>query len=176
MPQNKKWKLGTLKGTTNPVFLEGFKWSCDWYWSGGYVGNSQFHTHFNGCFLDCPDSRGHCLNSGHATFLDPWTNPPEYVKPESVKRISNGAAIWESLDFFLDDAQYTEKEWWRIKDLFIQFYKLKDAAEVFAHGGHCTSQGRTDEEINPEMAASINKHIETVIIPEIEKALNKETT
>lgn len=172
MAQN-KWLLGYIKGTRMPVYLRDFEWSCGWYWSGGYIGNSKFHAHFNGAFLDRPDTRGHVLDGPEATFLDPWTTPNEYTNPENVQRINNGASVWESLDFFLDDAQYDKDEWWRIKDLFKQFYKLKDAAEVYAHGGHCTSKGRTEAEIVPDMAASINKHIETVIIPEIRKALNK---
>lgn len=169
----KKWLLGNLKGTVTPVYLDDFKWDCGWYWGGGYIGNTNFHAHFNGAFLERPDSRGHSLNSRGATFLDPWTKPSEYVDATKVKRISNGASCWESLDFFLDNAQYTEKQWWRIKDLFKQFYTLRDAAEVFRYGEHMTSEGRTGSETNKDMAASINKHIGEVIIPEIRKALDK---
>lgn len=80
----------------------------------------------------------------------------------------------EDLSFFLDDAQYTSNQWWRIKDLFKQFYALRQAAECFQYGRHCTSDNRNPAEINKEMAAQINKHIETVIIPEIRKALDKD--
>jgi hypothetical protein len=58
--------------------------------------------------------------------------------------------------------------------LFKQFYVLKAAAEVFQHGGHCTSDGRNPAEINLEMAKALNKHIEGVIILEIRKALDKD--
>lgn len=169
----KRWLLGNLKGTLEPVFLTDFKWDCGWYWGGGYIGNKNFHTHFDGCFLECVDSRGHSLNSRGATFLDPWQKVPEYCDEKKVKRLRNGAGVWEDLDFFLDNAQYDSKQWWRIKDLFKQFYTLRDAAEVFQHGGHCTSKGRTPGEINKDLAAAINKQIETVIIPEIRKALDK---
>lgn len=164
----KKWYLGRLKDNSGGIYLEDFAWECGWYWAGGYIGNRNMHTHFDGCFLDRPDSRGHSLGN----FYDPWTKPPEYVKTFSV--ITNGASVWEDLGFFLDDAQYSKEQWWRIKDLFKQFYAMKAAAEAFRYGGHCTSQERSKEEINPWMAAAINKHIETVIIPEIRKALNKE--
>jgi hypothetical protein len=169
----KRWLLGNLKGTLEPVYLEDFSWDCDWYWGGGYVGNKNFHTHFDGCFLDVVDSRGHSLNSRGATFLDPWQKVPEYCDEKKVARLRNGASVWEDLDFFLDNAQYTSDQWWRIKDLFKQFYTLRNAAEVFQHGGHCTSKGRTPAEINKDMAASINKHIETVVITEIRKALDR---
>ena len=167
----RKWYLGNLKGTTEKVYLKDFSWDCGWYWSGGYVGNDNFHCNFDGCFLDAPDIRGHPLGN----FVTPWTPKREYEGGER-KVISNGAAVWENLGFFLDNPQYTTKEWWRIKDLFKQFYRLKEAAEVFQYGGHCTSDGRSEQEINPEMAKAINKHIETVVIPLIRKVMDKETT
>jgi hypothetical protein len=169
----KKWTLGTLKGTSESVRLEDFTWDCDWYWGGGYVGNNNFHCHFDGCFLNTVDSRGHSLNSIGATFLDPWQPIPAHCDASKVHRVSNGASVWEPLSFFLDNANYNEQQWWRIKDLFKQFYALRDAAEVFRYGGHCSSNGRTPAEINLDMAASINKHIGEVIIHEIRKALDK---
>jgi len=29
-------------------YLTDFKWDCDWYWSGGYLGNANLHHHFKG--------------------------------------------------------------------------------------------------------------------------------
>jgi hypothetical protein len=161
-----KWFLGNTKGSRpEPVYLEDFSWECDWYWGGGYISNINFHTHFDSCFLDVPDIRGHCLGN----FVTPWS------ANRSAKSIvvNNGCSIWEDLSTFLDNPQYTSQQWWRIKDLFKQFYTLKEAAGVFQYGGHCTSNGRNPLELNKEMANKINKHIETVIIPEIRKALNK---
>ncbi len=169
--KKKKWYLGKLKGTAEPVYLEDFRWECDWYWGGGYIGNKQFHAHFDGAFLDTVDSRGHPLNSRY-TFLDPWQPIPHHLTKENVLRISNGASVWEHLSFFLDDPQYGPNQWWRLKDLFTQFYRLKAAAEVFLHGGHCSLTGRHEAEINKDMADRLNTHIETVIIAEIRKALN----
>ena len=171
---SKRWYLGKTKkeryGASEPVYLEDFKWECGWYWSGGYIGNRNFHAHFDGAFLDVPDSRGHSLGR----FFDPWTILPEYLKKRDVSIIRNGASLWESLSFFLDEAQYNVGEWWRIKDLFKQFYVLKEAAEVFQYGGHMTSEGRSEGEINKKMAGMINKHIETVLIPEIRRVLDRE--
>ena len=65
----KKWFLGYLKGTKKSVYLKDFEWECDWYWGGGYIGNSSFHAHFDGAFLKVPDIRGHCLNSKNACFI-----------------------------------------------------------------------------------------------------------
>ena len=67
--------------------------------------------------------------------------------------------------------EHIEKNWWRIKDLYKQFYILKDSAEVFLYGGHCVSEGRNQLEIDKKMRDKINLHIEKVIIPEIIKVL-----
>lgn len=161
---NFKVYLGRTKGDSENVYLNGFSWDCDWYYGGGYIGNKKFHAHFDSAFLDVPDVRGHSLGN----FCQVWEN--EKVK-KGYTALKNSTSIWESLDFFLDDAQYTEKEWWRIKDVFKQFYLLRDAAEVFQYGGHCTNDKRNEKEINKPMARAINKHIQDIIIPEVIKAL-----
>ena len=160
-----------LNGLREPIYLEGFKWDCGWYWGGGYLGNRNMHTHFDGCFLETPDIRGHSLGR----FVTPWTKRPEYYKTDAEWPrvvVSNGCSIWEDINTFLDDVpKHIQENWWRIKDLYKQFYIYKSAAEAFKHGGHCTSSGRKPAEINADHAALINNHIETVIIPEIMKAL-----
>ena len=164
-----KWYLGHTKGPLpEPVYLEDFAWECDRYWGGGHIGNKNFHAHFDGAFLEVPDIRGHVLGN----FITPWTKLPEYLKPEDCEVISNGCSIWEPLSFFLDHAAYSENEWWRIKDLFKQFYRFRDAVECFQYGGDCVSEGRNPAKTSPVMAKRINKHIQDVIIPEIHKALN----
>jgi hypothetical protein len=157
-----KWYLGEIKDSSTRIYLEDFEWQCGWYWAGGYIVSCDMHCHFDGCFLKTPDIRGHSLGN----FTTPWN------KKENSTVLKNGAAVWESLSFFLDDPQYTESEWWRIKDLFKQFYTLRDAAEIFTHGGNCTTKYRTKKEINKCRADGINKHIETVIIPLIRDAMD----
>jgi hypothetical protein len=147
------------------IYLSGFKWQCGWYWVGGYIGNRNMHTHFNSCFLDTVDERGHCLGP----FVSPWTRN----KREGETEISNGCSIWEDITFFLTDVpEHISKNWWRIKDLYKQFYVYKEAAEAAKHGGHCSSTGRNKKEINPSLGKTINKHIEEVIIPEIIAIMN----
>lgn len=67
----------------------------------------------------------------------------------------------------LSETKITESQWWRLLDLFKQFYAYKEAAECFQYGGYMTTDGRKDAEISKPMASMINKHIETVIISEI---------
>ena len=89
----------------------------------------------------------------------------------NAKTKDNITTIWKDLSELLDDSQFDSNEWWRIKDLYKQFYSLKDTAEVFKCGGACTSENRNPEELNKDMAYKINLHIQDVIIPEIIKAL-----
>ena len=166
--------LGHMKDNVGKrVYLTGFSWDCDWYWGGGYIASphpirQSLHTHFNNCFLDTIDSRGHSLGN----FYDPWTKLPDYLKEEDVTRIRNGCSVWEDIETFLDNVPiHISKNWWRIKDLYKQFYILKEAAAVFQHGGHCTSKDRNPKELNKKMADKINEHIEFIIIPEIIKVL-----
>ncbi len=157
--------LGYIKGTKQPVYLRGFEWDCGWYYGGGYIGNNSFHAHFDGAFLDVVDRRGHSLGN----FCTPWDD--DKLKTGYYKAVNNGASIWENLDFFLDDAQYTAKEWWVIKDYYKQFYTIRDCAEVYQYGGHCMSGNRNPKEINKGMADKLNGHLQNVIIPCICKAL-----
>ena len=181
IPVNQKYEMKQLLGYTirdlygssEPIFLEGFKWDCDWYWGGGYLGNKNLHTHFDGCFLEAPDPRGHCLGN----FVTHATKYKYKYKDRiaSFRVIDNYAAVWEPLDFFLKDCpQHLVDNWWRIKDLYKQFYIYKEAAAAFQYGGHCTGDGRVDEEINYENAITINRHIELVIIPQIIKTVKGE--
>ena len=58
----------------------------------------------------------------------------------------------------------TQNQRWVVRDLFKQAYALKDAAEIYQYGGHQTTRpGITDCIKNLEMAALINKDLETVL-------------
>jgi hypothetical protein len=76
---------------------------------------------------------------------------------------------------FLNTSKYTpkdifektkisEKKWWIIRDLMIQAYALKKAAEVYHHGGHQTTvSGVTDIIKNKELERQINTDLKTVL-------------
>jgi len=144
--------LGNDKGNGERVYLQGFQWDCDWYWAGGYL---EYMSKNNRCW------RGH-THFGSIFLESKYQSRRSY--PE--------CAIWLDLSDILDNAQYDSKQWWRIKDLYKQFYTLEEAAEVFQYGGHCTSDNRNPAEINQQMADLINGHIEKVIIPEVLKVLD----
>ena len=159
-----------LYGSKSPIYLEGFSWACDRYWEGGVVRNSRMWCHFEGCFLEVPDIRGHPLGN----FVTPWTVLNKWQENSPKVVIRNGCSVWEGLDFFLDNSpQHLIDNWWRIKDLYKQFYIFQNAAKAFQCGGNCTSAGRTEAEIDKKKAEEINDHIQAVIIPEIIKALKE---
>ena len=165
-----KWYLGKLKNENERVYLYDFTWDCDWYWGGGYIGNDGLHGHFKNAFLDTPDIRGHLLGN----FITPWTVLPEGIDETNYIVIPDGSSIWEPIETFLDDVpDHISNNWWRIKDLFVQFYAIQKAAEVFRHGGNCTSTNRNPHEINLEFNTQLNNHLEQVIISEIRKVFNK---
>ena len=63
-----------------------------------------------------------------------------------------------------DKPTFTDTQWWVIRDLFVQAYALKAAAEVYRYGGHQTSlTGVTDVIKNIDMATTINDNLKTVL-------------
>ncbi len=148
--QQKGWLLG--KNDRNEyAYLQPFQWDCGWYWGGGYIEwyrqNRSWgaHTHFSGL--------------------------------SKTERYDGSKQVWVREDHNIFDGfkkhipvrAITDAQLWRLCDLMVQFYALKEAAEVYQHGGHMTSQGRTEAEIDKGMAAKINLHIELDIIPEVKK-------
>jgi hypothetical protein len=58
----------------------------------------------------------------------------------------------------------TDKEWWVIRDLFIQAYALRGAAEVYRHGGYQTTlKGVTNIIQSHDMTKFINADLEKVL-------------
>ena len=58
----------------------------------------------------------------------------------------------------------TDKEWWVIRDLFVQAYALKKAAEVYRYGGNQTTlQGVTDLIRSADLEARLNKDLFEVL-------------
>jgi len=58
----------------------------------------------------------------------------------------------------------SDKEWWVIRDLFVQAYALKKAAAVYRYGGHQSSQtGVTDLIKNADKAASLNADLKLIL-------------
>ena len=62
------------------------------------------------------------------------------------------------------DTKITEKEWWIIRDLFIQAYALKATAAIYRHGGHQTTvNGVTNIILNKELEDKLNADCKIVL-------------
>ncbi len=84
---------------------------------------------------------------------------------ESLLYIKDGKGSYKytASDLF-EATSITDLEWWVIRDLFVQAYALKKAAEVYEHGGHQTSQHSLIDIIhNKERAAQINADLSKVL-------------
>lgn len=44
-------KITTGEFQNEPIWLTKHSWDCGWYWSFGYIGNRNLHTHFNYQFM-----------------------------------------------------------------------------------------------------------------------------
>jgi hypothetical protein len=74
-----------------------------------------------------------------------------------------GSVKYCASDLF-ESTKISDKEWWVIRDLFVQAYALQKAAEVYQYGGHqATKPGLTDIIKNQERADQINADLAKVL-------------
>ena len=60
--------------------------------------------------------------------------------------------------------KFTDAQWWVMRDLIIQAYALKTAAEVYRYGGHQTTQaGCTDLIRDAEMTTRLNADLKIIL-------------
>lgn len=63
-----------------------------------------------------------------------------------------------------ESTNISDADWWVIRDLFVQAYALRQAAEVYRYGGHQTTQkGLTDLIQDRDMATRLNKDLSKVL-------------
>lgn len=64
----------------------------------------------------------------------------------------------------LSQSPFTQADWWILRDLFVQAYALKAAAEVYCHGGHQTHKAFELWDLrNPAKAEDLNKDLENIL-------------
>jgi len=69
---------------------------------------------------------------------------------------------YDYVDQLFEKPRYTRDQWWQIRDLFIQAYALKEAANVYVFGGHQTSSAFRFS-YGKKMANVLNKDCEIVL-------------
>lgn len=69
-----------------------------------------------------------------------------------------------NVNVIFSETKLSQKQWWIIRDLFVQAYALKHCADVYQYGGHQTyREGVTDIIKNKDKADTINKDLEIVL-------------
>lgn len=75
----------------------------------------------------------------------------------------NGSVRYEASQLF-SKCNVSDKDWWVIRELFVQAYTLKKAAEVYRSGGHqITIEGVTDLIRADEMVFRLNNDLKRVL-------------
>lgn len=122
------------------------EWSCDWYWSFGWIEGFSGKTLSNKSF----DSHQHADN-----FLSEWFTEWNGSKPKLV------------------ETTFTEKEGWTLSELFKSFYVLRDAAELLEKGSaHITENPAKLAIVSSEMPKRINEVMIPAVIAEVIKILS----
>jgi len=76
---------------------------------------------------------------------------------------SKGSVKYTASDLF-ESTNISDKEWWVMRDLFVQAYALQKAAEVYRYGGHqSTLVGVTDLIKDDDMAKRLNADLEKTL-------------
>lgn len=65
-----------IDNTVCAIYLTKHSWACDWYWSFGYIGNNNYHSHFNYEFL----KNGLVVPIGCLLNQSEWYSLCEYMK------------------------------------------------------------------------------------------------
>ena len=76
---------------------------------------------------------------------------------------SKGSVKFCASDLF-ESTNISDKEWWVMRDLFVQAYALQKAAEVYRYGGHQSSlAGVTDLIKDEDMTKRLNADLEKIL-------------
>lgn len=142
--KDKKYLLGKNQNGER-VWLETPSWDCDWYWSFGYLYTKSSHTHVSGLI-------------GKVEYYD-TEKKCHRLSSDYIHNIYNSPKLVETT--------FTEKEGWKLSELFKELYLLKDMAE-YTHkqpaGCHLTT---SPVEQDKRVMAEWYKYINEVMIPKI---------
>lgn len=68
-------------------------------------------------------------------------------------------ANWHNVSHQFAETWITQRQWWIIRDLFIQAYALQKAAETYRYGGHQTQDAAPYRITDADMAKTLNEHL-----------------
>ena len=61
------------------------------------------------------------------------------------------------------ETNISQSHWWIIRDLFIQAYALRRAADTYRYGGHQTDDAKPLRVIDPDMATRLNADLKVLL-------------
>ena len=62
---------------------------------------------------------------------------------------------WPLASDLFETTKFTDSDWWIVRDLFVQAYALKKAAEIYRYGGHQTTKSELTNCIESKEKASV---------------------
>ena len=115
---NKKMYLLGKNEDGKKLWLIKASWDCGWYWGFGYVqsfsrGDMESHQHIDSCYM----GKQRVWNS----------EKMEFVETEYIHNIYDCPRLVETT--------FSKKEGWQLSELFSQFYKFKEVANLLHRGG-----------------------------------------
>jgi len=152
-------------------WLEEPKWDCGWYWGFGYI---ITYTNNRNPYL-AKDINSHSHFDGFVGTQEEYDHDKGcFVKGEYIHNIYNSPRLAKTV--------FSEKEGWKLSELFKQFYLLQDMAR-FCHQGNtntCIVEGFNHSEnikgwwetINFEMIPKVTNEILKILTPK-EKGKNE---
>jgi len=153
-----KYFFGTRRDDDATIYMDSPKWSCDWYWGFGYLGNKHEHYH-----------------------LESYQNKDVFFKKENGEyfhgTINRNKNIFDCLreDYNLCAPLRDDKNLWNFCELVKTAYTLKEAAEVLGRGGsHITSNTCSEAIKNEKEVKRINEIVLPAIFQQIENILKGE--
>ena len=100
------------------VYLVKASWDCGWYWGFGYVqsySTRDLETHEH-------------IDSRYMGVQDVWDSEKRgFVKTDYIHNIYDCPRLVETT--------FSEEEGWQLSELFSQFYKFKEVANLLHRGG-----------------------------------------
>lgn len=141
-------------------WLEAPRWECGWYWGFGYIETYEHnrkpstahdinsHQHADGKYLP-----GNAAGTGE-----------HYNDDDNL--FSGG---------FLKDTTFNEADKWQLRELFAQFYHLKEQAAFYGRGGmhiatietrHALIDKAQEHKINTQMIPMVIKNILQLLSPD----------
>lgn len=140
--KNKKYLMGKNQ-YGEKVWLETPSWDCSWYWGFGYLTSKNSLTH-----------------------ADDLTGRYEYYDTEKQCHRLSSEYIHNIYDSpKLVETTFTEKEGWKLSELFKEFYLLKDMAEYTHRSPASCNLTTSPVTQDPEKMAAWHKEINEVMIP-----------